>query len=158
MRIFVIHGGDFRKNGLGAFSGKQFMFQRSQGLSFANEKVPVDQLVELVAETSTANSSLGAGSAGGALLGPVGQMGALATGVREPMIAFTARFLDGRQVFATTDASTFDAMKAALFDRGRKSITPTNTQSPAPKPELKKDDASSTRHHTPIVARSRPST
>lgn len=127
MGIFVIHGGDFRKNGLGDFNGKQFMFQRSHGLSFANEKVPADQLVELVAETSTANSSLSAGSVGGTLLG---LMDGLAIGVREPIVAFTAHFLDGRQLFATTDASTFDAMKAALFDRGRKSMTSPKTRPP----------------------------
>lgn len=131
MGLFVIHAGDFRKNGLGDFNGKQFMFQTSHGLSFANETIPAHQLVELVAEAPAGNSSLGTGSVGEALLLPVGLVGGLAINGREPMVAFTARFLDGRHLFATTDTTTFAAMKTALFDRGRKSISPPKTQSPA---------------------------
>ena len=68
------------------------------------------------------------------------------------MVAFTARFLDGRQLFATTDAATFAAMKAALSGRGRKSITPPKTRSRAPKPEPKQAHAYSTTGQALLIA------
>jgi hypothetical protein len=139
MGLFMIRAGDFRKNGLGDFNGKQFIFQTSHGLSFTNEKIPAHQLVEFRAETLEANSPLGSDSVGRALPGPVSIGGSM--GGREPMVNFKARFLDGRQLFATTDVLTFAAMKAALCDRGRKSIGPPKSQYTAHIPEPKQDEA-----------------
>lgn len=111
-----ILAGDFTKARSARFGAGCFLF--TYGL-FKSETIKATDLEELEVASEEnlkrLGGTLGWGIVGGLALGGVGALAGLLVGGRSKEVTFVAKFKDGRKLLATTEASTFKAIQAAIF-------------------------------------------
>lgn len=108
--------GDFQQVKAVRFGAGCFLF--TYGL-FKSETIKATDLEELEVASEEnlkrLGGTLGWGIVGGLALGGVGALAGLLVGGRSKEVTFVAKFKDGRKLLATTEASTFKAIQAAIF-------------------------------------------
>ena len=133
MSEVTVHAGDFPNKGrfghtVAYFNGTHFQFPRpgrwAAGRSTITELVSVEvvteqDLVEGIGPVGRGLVGLGLSGGVGLVVGPF-----LGGSGHRKIVTFVARFDDGRELLGTSDMATFLAMKAAVFDRGRKPQDP----------------------------------
>jgi uncharacterized protein with ACT and thioredoxin-like domain len=86
---------------------------------FLGEKIPSDQLdtLDIATEENIKKmaGTVGWGTAGTIVLGPVGLLAGLLLGGKKKEVVFVASFKDGRRLMASTDGKTFTKLQASVF-------------------------------------------
>lgn len=117
MAKIKVHAGDFLK-GDGQLSFGSLILKTKEH-SFIGETIPVTNLeaVEIATEESVKKlgGTIGWGTVGWLLLGPVGLLAGLLAGGRKKEVTFVAKFKDGRKLLASTDSKTYTKLQAAVF-------------------------------------------
>lgn len=115
MYSFKVTAGDVR-TGDWLFNPK---YLKEVGLPFRQEKIPLDQIetIESVDELQQkkAAGTLGAGLAGGLLLGPLGAVGGMLVGGNKSTVRFVCYLKDGRKFLAETSAKDWGRIRAVTF-------------------------------------------
>ena len=119
MGMLKVHGGDFIEQQI-YFLGDILVLTGKR----KNEKIPSKKLksIEVATEEKIKklSGSIGLGLVGGLLLGPLGIIAGALAGGNKKEITFVATFHDSRSFVATTDPSTFAALKAEALDSSYK--------------------------------------
>jgi len=117
---FKVHAGDFKEGNDHQYlaSKPPVLLMKSEG-KFFREKIPLSEIVELEVASEENVKRLGGtvgwGTAGAALLGPVGLLAGLIVGGKGKDVTFVCKFKDGRKFLGTAKSKIYTKLNAAIF-------------------------------------------
>jgi hypothetical protein len=117
MGSMTIHAGDFLPgSGNCGWTGLSL---RTVEHAVLGESIPFTQLatVEMATEETVKKlgGTIGWGTAGALILGPVGLLAGLLLGGKKKEVTFVCALKDGRKFMATAESKVFTQLKAACF-------------------------------------------
>jgi hypothetical protein len=120
MATIKVHGGDFVPNSTGYLNDHDFRLPTAAH-RFLGERIALAELSEISMMNQeagqTAAAVFGRALVGELLLGPLGALAGSVSAANRTHITFTATFLDGRRLLATTDSAAFNRLMGFLFTR-----------------------------------------
>ena len=119
MSNIIIHAGNFGE-GKASLKNGNIVLPAKKGQGLLNrDLIKIARLEEIDIATDESvkriGGTLGWGTAGAVMLGPVGLLAGLLLGGKKKEITFVAKFQGGEKMLATTDAKTYKLLMAAAM-------------------------------------------